>query len=390
MKPTSLGTLGSGSRLGRPASLLAVLLLTLHFAAAGLVGATGQTITSPIVVNTTVSDDAHDTFIVTAPSGGKISVKFRVTGGENVDVWVFTASELAEYEDLSVMYFGYTTVQEHTKSWSGSVASNGATRYFVVDNEYVSESGARPSGPVQYTAEFVSGDASSSSALFGIVAALGLLTALAVAGGVIHSRRNRVRQAAQSQLSPYGGDFYGSQTTYGQAAPAQYAGQPGSAYDTQYGASYGSQHGGQYAASYGAASAQQAYGSPSYSSTYPQQQPYGYASYGSPPRAPSQPVYAQIPATPKPESAPAPSPPLSWAPVAPPPAPWPSYAYEPPAPQPPQPPRPQTPPFPASPARPSAPTLMQPPQKQWGPQPPPPQQPQGPQPPRKPPIPPGG
>lgn len=169
----------------RPTRIGAISVVALFFIplvlAAGVM-ATGSAVNAPRTVTTTVASGHHDNFNVTAAAGKAISVKFTVTSGGFVDVFVFTPSQHSDYENPSVMTFGRTAHDESVKSWSGAV-SKGTLMYFVVDNEAVTVGGASPTGPVSYTAEFVDGDIDVTNGLLagiGVIAVIVMLVALRV------------------------------------------------------------------------------------------------------------------------------------------------------------------------------------------------------------------
>ena len=197
----------------RGAVVLAALVLV-PLAISAVAQAQGSSVTSARTVTTTVDSGTHDKFAVTPPSGGTISVKFTITSGGNVDIWILSSSELSNYENPSVPSWYATDNELNTHSWSG-VVSKGGLMYFVVDNEATSQEGAKPTGPVSYTAEFVSGDLTTANVPF-IIA--GVVAALIVVGLV--RRRVRARRQAAAIPPPFPP---GTEHLYQPQQPPQFA-----------------------------------------------------------------------------------------------------------------------------------------------------------------------
>lgn len=151
----------------------------------------------------TVASGTHDSFAVTAPPGKAISVKFTVTAGGAVDVFVFDLENLTAYENSSVDTFYTQGGSQNVTFWSGTV-SKGTLMYFVVDNEGTTQGGAFPRGSVAYSAEFLDGDITASNANNRTLAIFALTLALVVTV-VIVGKRLAVAAAPPEGMPPSGG-----------------------------------------------------------------------------------------------------------------------------------------------------------------------------------------
>ena len=189
---------GPKARALRWSTLAVVALFLLPLVAAAGAYAQGGTVTAARTVTTTVDNEAHDNWAVTAPRGQVISVSFSVTSGGNVDVFVFNPQGLSDYENPNVQTFRAEEDRSNTRSFSGQVASNGALMYFVVDNDNITTVGAMSSGPVTYTADFTMAAAPD----FTLPALLLLIVIVAVVVVVVMRKKKAAAMPPPGHMPP--------------------------------------------------------------------------------------------------------------------------------------------------------------------------------------------
>jgi hypothetical protein len=264
---------------------LAVVLLFVVtvIAVPGTSLAATRTISSATSATYTVGNEDYDIFTFSS-AAGRLTARVSGISGGPIDVYVLTSSQLSDYQNPMADSFGYEELKERISSSTTVSTTLTSSVHLVVDNAYISASGAVPSGSASYTVTFEVSTGPDPALIGGAV--LFLIILIAVVAVVSRSRR-RKRALNSPVVAPPPG--YGA-PGYGGGAPG-YGVQP-----PQYG--QGSYGGGtaQYGqGAYAGGTAQ--YGQGTYAG--------GTAQYASPAYGPGQPSYAPPPAAAPPASAPA-------------------------------------------------------------------------------------
>lgn len=202
---------------------LAVLLIATIAIVPASALATDRTVTEARSYSVTVGNDDYDVYTLSS-AAGRLAARVSSISGGSIDLYVFTDSELADYENPNAPSFGYEWLRENTRSDTDVSTSLTGSRHLVVDNALISASGAAPAGDVTYTITFeeVKG---LDLAPFAIV----LLLIIVVVVAVVVVRRRRA--AAAPPPPQYGA---GAPPQYGAGAPPQYGGATGGAAAPQY------------------------------------------------------------------------------------------------------------------------------------------------------------
>jgi hypothetical protein len=112
------------------------------------VKAAQYTVTSNLEEDHEVLMEDHNSYKLNS-KGKEVEIRVDIKTGGRVDFYLFTQDQYGDYTNIFATDIGYVTISEKATSfsWSGSDVSY----VFVVDNDYVSESGATPTNEVTYS-----------------------------------------------------------------------------------------------------------------------------------------------------------------------------------------------------------------------------------------------
>jgi len=184
------------------AALVPLLLLVSTVLSPAVMGL--RTIDSGTVLVVTVERDFHDAYKVMIPDGSNntirrdsANIQFKGANAD-LDFYVFTESNYAEYLDPTATVFHYQDQLENARDFTYSTTESGLV--FVVDNARVSTSGASPTGPVTYLIEVIfeiAATPQTGPTLFSI--AMAAIAGVGVVGAVafVLLRQRRKRESQQ-------------------------------------------------------------------------------------------------------------------------------------------------------------------------------------------------
>jgi len=186
----------------RYAATTVLVLLLAGFLAAGVAlpaHAQMETMMGSTMSETlTLPAGEYKAYGVSLYNGEMFRFSARVAAGGPVDVYLFNATNYADYQDPMKLMFGYVHAgtQEDTMSFSSSVRAPGAdTYYLVIDNAAISSSGAMGTGTSTVQVSAQTGE-TVDSGLIVVAAVVVVCVAVGSILIVLSVRRQRRKAAA--------------------------------------------------------------------------------------------------------------------------------------------------------------------------------------------------
>src|SRR3990170_495326 len=173
--------------------ILAVLVLVPSVQAGSL-----TSVSPPHSRTVTIPASDYEAFSVNIATSWSLVVGVVVTSGGNIDVYVTPQTGYNEYTNPSAPSFTFLVsgTQENTRSYNKTLTTSGLY-FIIVDNDFVTESGAQPSGSV--TVQMYFGQ-STGSFLLGL--AVIAILAIVIIGSAPLPRRPRKAPPIPPPLVP--------------------------------------------------------------------------------------------------------------------------------------------------------------------------------------------